>query len=185
MFDGVSKDDLIIAFFPCIYFSSVQMTYYSLESINNKNKDVCGRIIDAIERLQKRTYMHRLLYQLYSITAARQIPLIIENPYNESGYLTGIQNFPKPKVIDKDRTLRGDYFIKPTAYWFFNCEPTNGLTIQATPKNEIKRIKKCRKGLRSGLCCEERSIISKNYARNFIFDFILGKKQDIGQLSLF
>ena len=27
--------------------------------------------------------------------------------------------------------------------------------------------------------------ISPDYARNFICDFILGKKQDIGQLSLF
>lgn len=29
------------------------------------------------------------------------------------------------------------------------------------------------------------NILSPDYARNFICDFILGKKQDIGQLSLF
>jgi hypothetical protein len=37
----------------------------------------------------------------------------------------------------------------------------------------------------SGLCSEERSMISPDYARNFICDFILGKKQDVGQLQLF
>ena len=32
---------------------------------------------------------------------------------------------------------------------------------------------------------EDRSMILSDYARNFICDFIIGKKQDIGQLSLF
>lgn len=30
---------------------------------------------------------------------------------------------------------------------------------------------------RAGLCSEERSLISPDYARNFICDFILGRKQ--------
>ena len=36
-----------------------------------------------------------------------------------------------------------------------------------------------------GLCSEERSMISPDYARNFICDFILGKEQKHTQLSLF
>lgn len=35
------------------------------------------------------------------------------------------------------------------------------------------------------MCSEERSIISTDYARNFICDFILGKKQQVQQLNLF
>lgn len=35
------------------------------------------------------------------------------------------------------------------------------------------------------ICSEERSLISSDYARNWICDFILGKTQNIGQLSLF
>jgi len=40
---------------------------------------------------------------------------------------------------------------------------------------------------KSGLCSEERSMISPDYARNFICDFILGKEQEQfkKQLSLF
>jgi len=30
IFDSISKDDLIMAFFPCIYFEGIQMMYFSL-----------------------------------------------------------------------------------------------------------------------------------------------------------
>ena len=35
----------------------------------------------------------------------------------------------------------------------------------------------------AGLCSEERSLIAPDYARNWICDFILGRVQNIGQLS--
>lgn len=38
---------------------------------------------------------------------------------------------------------------------------------------------------KTGLCSEERSLISPDYARNFICDFILGKTQNIGVGNLF
>ena len=38
IFDTISKDDLIMAFFPCIYFETIQMTYYSYESMNLRKK---------------------------------------------------------------------------------------------------------------------------------------------------
>ena len=37
----------------------------------------------------------------------------------------------------------------------------------------------------SGICDEDRSMISPDYARNFICDFILGKEQDNTLLTLF
>ena len=72
--------------------------------------------------------------------------------------------------------LRGDYFRKPTAYWYFNCEPTYGESYQ-NDKNQ-KIVTDCKQGARAGLCSEERSMISPDYARNFICDFILGKVQE-------
>lgn len=42
-----------------------------------------------------------------------------------------------------------------------------------------------RSGAEAGLCSEERSMISPDYARNFICDFILGKEQVGSQMSLF
>ena len=85
-------------------------------------------------------------------------------------------NFFKPAVIDKNRMLRGDYFIKPTAYWFFNCKPTNGFTYQNDKVQ--KTIMNSKSASVPGLCSEERSMISPDYARNFICDFILGIQQE-------
>ena len=71
--------------------------------------------------------------------------------------------------------LRGDYFKKPTAYWFFNCVPENGLSYQ---NDKEQKTHDTTKGSNiAGLCSEERSMISPDYARNFICDFILGINQ--------
>lgn len=89
-----------------------------------------------------------------------------------------------PAVVDTNRMLRGDYFVKPTAYWFINCEPTNGFSIQMD--KEKKRLMWEKPSSQAGVCSEDRSMISPDYARNFICDFILGKKQDLGgQQTLF
>lgn len=79
--------------------------------------------------------------------------------------------------------LRGDYFMKPTAYWYFNCEPTFGETIQMDkPKRKIRETKS---SSAAGLCSEDRSMISPDYARNFICDKIIGKPQKFTQLTIF
>jgi hypothetical protein len=72
---------------------------------------------------------------------------------------------------------RGDYFRKPTAYWFFNCEPTHGFSRQNDKKQQVVWDKKGAK--RAGLCSEERSLISSDYARNWICDFVIGKDQHL------
>lgn len=176
VFDGMSRDDVIIAFFPCIYFESLQMTYYQLTSLGNKNKSKTERIKDAIERLEKRTLFHTMLYKLIFIAEHDNLKLVIENPATKPSYLIGTQNFPNPTFIDKNRMERGDWFVKPTAYWFINFEPTYGFTRQNDKEQKI--INNCKKGAKAGVCSEERSMISPDYARNFICDFIIGKKQE-------
>ena len=176
--------DLIIAFFPCIYFESMQMTYYSMDTLNNRQKPYFERVREAEERLQKRTQFHSLLYKLLYICSKNNFRLIIENPATKPHYLIDTQNFPKPQIIDKNRMLRGDYFKKPTAYWFFNCEPTHGFSEQNDKEQKI--VNKCKQGKHAGLCSEERSMISPDYARNWICDFVLGKTQNnLIQKSLF
>ena len=176
VFDGMSSDDIIIAFFPCIYFETIQMTYYQLTSLNNRHKQKTEQIKDAIERLEKRTLFHTLLYKLLFIAEHDNLKLVIENPATKPSYLIGMQNFPNPTFIDKNRMERGDWFVKPTAYWFVNFEPTHGFTRQNDKEQKI--INKCKQGIEAGICSEERSLISPDYARNFICDFIIGKKQE-------
>jgi len=183
IFDDITEDDLIIAFFPCIYFETMQMPYYQLSAKNNAHLPQTERVKEAIDRLQKRTYFHTLLYKLVYISEKYNLRLIIENPYTKPNYLIDTQNFPNPSVVDKNRMLRGDYFTKPTAYWFFNCVPTYGESYQNDKQQKI--IRKCKSAPKAGLCSEDRSMISFDYARNWICDFVLGKTQPMAQQKLF
>lgn len=175
IFDTMSSNDLIIAFFPCIYFETMSNMYFSLDSLNNAHKQTDERIVDAIDRLEKRTYFHTLLYKLYYLAEHDKIKLVIENPATTPSYLIGTQNFIKPTIIDKNRMTRGDYFKKPTAYWFIGFEPTYGYSYQNDKEQHI--VNDMRSAPKAGMCSEERSMISPDYARNFICDFILGKQQ--------
>ena len=175
VFDTVNYDDLIIAFFPCIYFEAMQANYYQMRTNNLYclPKDKQYKVV--LDRIAKREYYYTLLYRLFAICDLNGFRLVVENPATQPHYLMHSANFIPPTFIDKDRTLRGDFFKKPTAYWFVNCTPTHGCTIQRN-KNP-KLIKDCKRGKGDGLCSEERSMISSDYARNFICDFILGKPQ--------
>lgn len=101
-------------------------------------------------------------------------------------YLILSENFvQRPTIIDKDRTRRGDFFKKPTAYRFVNCSQTNSFTNQQTPINKQKKIATSKSGIRDGICSEDRSLISNDYARNFICDWVIGKAQPNIELTLF
>lgn len=185
VFDSIKTEDLIMAFFPCIYFETVQQLFFALASRNFDKYPIQEKITYAIERLEQRTRFHRLLYQLLLVCYNKNIRLIIENPATVPNYLITGQNFPPPTFIDRHRRMRGDWFDKPTAYWFINCEPTNRETYQ--PSKEKRKILSLPPGAKAGICSEERSLMSPDYARNFICDFILGKEQEniISQSNLF
>ena len=182
-YDRITPDDLIIAFFPCIYFTgSTNPRYYTLENHNYKNLSLKEKFDTILERADNRLMFYKLLYKMCGICKMRNLRLIIENPFSTQHYLHN--NFlQEPSIIDKDRTRRGDYFKKPTGYWFFNCEPTYGTSYQKPEKT--MNIFDCKSASEAGLCSEERSLISSDYARNWICDFVLGKEQHNEQLSLF
>lgn len=183
VFDEMKSDDLVIAFFPCIYFSTNNQFLFEGTWITWKQRGTTEleRNDEIIKRNDKRALFYNCLLMLFSVCVKRNLRLIVENPYSINHYLT--HNFPyKPALIDLNRRLRGDSFQKPTQYWFLNAEPTSGYSYQQPKK--MLNVEKL-SGHTGSLCDEERSMISPDYARNFICDFILGKKQDIGQLSLF
>ena len=183
IFDSMTYDDMVMAFFPCIYFETIQMCVFSLNHNNDRKRTLCEKIDVAMDRLDKRTSFHKLLYKLLSVVTAKGLRMVLENPATTPNYLISGQNFPTPTIIDKDRMMRGDVFKKPTAYWFFGCEPTNGFTEQRDKTQ--KTIMGSKSSPVAGVCSEERSMMSPDYARNFICDFILGKEQVNSQLSLF
>jgi hypothetical protein len=182
VFDNIKKDDLILAFFPCIYFCAISQANMSLQACNYKKLSMKQKLEKILERSANREYFFSLAIKMIGICLLKGLRIIMENPWAEQTFLKA--NFIQaPSVIDENRMRRGDFFVKPTAYWFFNCCPTNGFTMQYDKEQKV--VFKAKQGKAAGLCSEERSMISPDYARNFICDFILGKKQEIGQLSLF
>lgn len=184
LFDQISGEqdgDLIMAFFPCIYFCQMSQYMQSLNSINYRSLTEAEAVDKIIERQNNRNKYLVLLTKLVGICLRRNIRMIFENPVTGS-FLNNY--FLKPPTIrDMNRMLRGDYYVKPTGFWFWNCEPTHGFTEQRDKQQKKIGLAESRWSQKAGLCSEERSMISPDYARNFICDFILGKKQEHTQLT--
>lgn len=172
-----------MAFFPCIYFTGfTNPRYFTLENNNYKSLSLEEKLDKIIERAHNREMFYELLIKLVGSCLKKDLRLIFKNPYSASHYLYD-NFFKQPDIFDKNRMLRGDYFIKPTGYWFFNCSPTYGYSMQND--KEKKTIAHSKSAPQGGICSEERSMISPDYARNFICDFIIGKTQVYTQQTLF
>lgn len=187
VFDSIGGGDLIMAFFPCIMFCGISQMNLTLECYRKNHGTIVGAGNYIIGRSQERQRFLELLMKFCFTCIDRGLRMVFENPYSINTYLKN--GFLKqPDVVDNDRTMRGDYFSKCTGYWFFNCEPEHGITVDKTPKENVRHIlmhahqykKHDRKTVavhraKTGVCDEGRSMISPDYARNFIADFILGK----------
>lgn len=176
---------MIMAFFPCIHFCDAKTLLFKGVHISQKKWSLEKIMKTNIERVEQRERYFKMLLKFVAVCAQRGIKLIIENPWNHSGETYLQRNFIKPTIIDKDRTRRGDIFVKPTAYWFINCNNTIGYSFQKDKKVKTVYETKDNHKISTGQCSAERSMIHPDYARNFICDFILGKTQKHTQLSLF
>lgn len=165
IFDKISEDDTIIAFFPCVRFEDqIQMAFRGTQFQMKKWSDEKKLSYDLVLH-NELSNLYTKITQLAIICIRKSIPLIIENPYSTTHYLTKYWAIPA-KVIDKDRTLRGDFFEKPTQYWFINCEPKYNMILEAYVWNKRKNIERTSNKT-------ERSLIAPEYANRFIREFIL------------
>ena len=182
IFDIILQDDLIIAFYPCIYFCEMSSMFFMGVSYNQRNLSSLGKIEDILKRESKRHEYYCTLLKLFHVCEARKLRLIVENPYNAHHYLRF--NFPyKPAVIDMNRRLRGDTVKKPTQFFFLNCIPAGKTSIQFDKEQEFTRSRKS--AAKAGMCSSDRSLIDPDYARNFICDHILGIESGHTQPTLF
>ena len=155
----------IIAFFPCIRFENQCYMMFQGTQYQLKNKSIAEKLEYNLDLHKELNYLYTLITKLVLVCIRKNIPLIIENPYSTEHYLTRYWSL-KPSIIDKDRTLRGDHYKKPTQYWFINREPSNNFIFEPLVLNERKDIVSNRNQV-------ERSMISKDYANRFIREFIL------------
>jgi hypothetical protein len=194
VFDAITQDDLIMAFFPCIKFCNI--AEYNQRSAQEHLRRIGKPIREIYAFLKKesdeRYRFYQLCLKLHGVVEFNGLRMVMENPWHETNY-TNYFWFRKVSMIDTNRQRRGDYFVKPTGYWFTNCEPMHGMTIQNTPPhlrkttnigtwsgkpNRHSKEQKAKGSAHAGLCSEERSMISPMYAHNFICDFILGRPSD-------
>lgn len=179
VFDSITPDDLIIAFFPCIYFCETSQNLFRLSNKNYQNLNTLQKIEKILERSGKRAKFFDLFIQFVGVCFKRNLRIVIENPASSLQFLSAF--LKSPSIVDKNRSLRGDYYRKPTAYWFFNCEPTHGFSEQRD--KEVRNVWDTKGSDTAGICGKERSLMSTDYARNWICDFILGKNQPMMQQS--
>lgn len=161
--DNVRSEDLIFAFFPCTYFCGHNEMFFCGTNYNYRQLTKPVVLDKIIERARVRNDYYITLLKLCRVVESRNLRMVVENPYNAHHFWRF--NFPyKPAVIDMNRRLKGDYFKKPTQYLFINCEPAGKVSLQKLKPMEFVED-------REGI---ERSIISPDYAHNFICDHILG-----------
>lgn len=85
--------------------------------------------------------LYEKLCKLCIVAIRKGLRMVIENPYTQPHYLTTYWSL-KPQVIDKDRTKDGDYYKKPTQYFFINCDPKFNAVFEPLEEVEQKIIEK-------------------------------------------
>lgn len=175
VFDNIAETDIVMAFFPCFRFEDQIALSFRGDQYQMKNYSDQKKIEHTMRLAEERSQLFALFLKMSAVALKKRIRLIIENPYSAQHYLT--QYFPiRPKIIDRDRTERGDFWKKPTQYWFINCEPENNLVMECNENIEfIGRIERCVS--KDGISRRTmRSMISPQYAEHFVKEFILDEE---------
>lgn len=164
VFKEIKADDLVIAFFPCTYFSDQSQLVSRGDSFGMKSFSQYEKLERSYTDMTIRTDFYKTLCRLCLIAIRKNFKLIIENPYGKVNFLK--QFFPiKPALIIKNRMLWGDYFKKPTQFFFINCIPNFYLERICASTKANNPIEK-----NHGF---SRSRIASHFAENFIESIIL------------
>ena len=154
-----------MAFFPCVRFEEQIKLGFRGDSYQLKNYTDEQKLEYDLKLHSELAKLYALVTKLAIVCLRKSLKLIIENPWSERHYLRQFWAL-KPKIIDKNRRLKGDYYTKPTQYWFIGCEPKDNFVVEPIEITQYKKIAHVHNTV-------ERSLISKNYARRFIKEFIL------------
>lgn len=165
-----------MAFFPCVRFEAQIMLHMRCDCGTMRNWDDI-RKLEYSKRLNREvTENYELISNMVIICIRKGLRMIIENPYSAQHYLKQYWCM-KPQLIDKDRTLRGDWMKKPTQYWFINCKPQGNFILEPLPfRKRTKYVDIVNDGKESRTV--RRSKIMPEYANRFIREFILDETND-------
>ena len=165
VFDNISQDDLVIAFFPCTYFSDQSQLLSRGNNYGQKEWSEKQKLEYSMEQMQERSTFYTFLCSLCLIAIKKGFKLIIENPYGKVNFLK--QFFPlKPEVVLYDRRKMGDFYKKPTQFFFINCVPEFNLWGECATTIGKQNPIEDNHGF-------SRSVISPAFAKNFIKTYII------------
>jgi hypothetical protein len=169
LFDTILPNHYIIAFFPCIRFENQILLSFRGEQRSLKNWSIEKKLEYDMKLQDEVNVYYKLISKFVIVCLRKNIQLVIENPYSTQHYLTKYWCL-KPSIIDSNRRDWGDYFEKPTQYWFINCKPKENFIFESLPKPSKKLERNCN--------TVERSMISPTYANRFIREYLIDLNQE-------
>lgn len=172
IFDRISEEDMVMAFFPCTRFENQCLLWFRGENYAQRKAKDTEKLMTDIRMHRELSRSYEVLSKLAILALRKGIKLVIENPYSEQHYLVRYWCL-KPAVIDRDRRENGDYYKKPTQYYFIGFEPKNNLVFEAIDYVETR--KQCEIGWESYNVDreKERSEIHPQYANRFIRQYLI------------
>ena len=175
IFDKISPDDLILAFFPCTRFEAKVQLWFRGENYAQRDWSLERKLETSITMQNELTELYVLLCKLVIVCKKKNLQMVIENPYTQPHYLTTYWCL-KPDLIDKDRTENGDYYKKPTQYWFINRKPFYNLVFEPIEYVEQRVITRTKKQENTTVKTE-RSMMHPQYANRFIRQYLIDEKE--------
>lgn len=171
IFDNMTSEDIILAFFPCTRFEDQILLHFRGDVYQMKNYCDLQKLERDLQLHKELSRNYELITKLAIIVIKKGLKMVFENPYSEQHYLTRYWCL-KPSVIDKDRTLNGDYYNKPTQYWFIGFEPKFNLVFEPIDYVEKRTINyvKTKDGKNKTV---RRSEIHPQYANRFIRQYLI------------
>lgn len=183
IFDKFNKDDVILAFFPCVRFENQVMLMFRGQQYQIKDWALEKKMEYDMQLLDEVNEMYKYVNHLFIVCIKKNLQLIMENPYSEEHFLRRYWCF-QAKIIDRDRRDNGDYYAKPTQYWFLNCEPKNNFLFEPIKYNHLEvkdaiRFMSKEDYEKTGAKSKKtaRSMIHPDYASRFIRQYILDESE--------
>ncbi len=174
VFDGITSEDLIIAFFPCTRFEAKIPLAFRGELYQQKNWTDKQKLVYAMDLHKELHRNYMLISELVCICIEQGLKMVIENPYTAPHYLTTYWCM-KPKIIDKNRRANGDYMKKPTQFWFIGLDPKQNLVFESLDYVEY-RTEEHMTGKNNKSRQVRRSEIHPQYANRFIRQYLIDEE---------
>ena len=164
IFDKFTKDDIILAFFPCTRFECQCSINFRGEGHQMESWDDKKKLEYDLYQFDGLARNYKTITKLAIVAISRGLRVVIENPANKPHFLTSYWAI-KPSIVDLDRRKDGDIYRKPTQYFFIGFTPSNNLVFESLDYVKAETI-----GAKNG---KERSEIHPQYASRFLRKYVL------------